>query len=303
MKFHYRTFHVRLPLFRRVVVDYRIAVALQQYRIRIGLYNCKLRQTKPKPGNQNAETYNPFSLPLSQKLLSKRLLISSCVIILGIYVNFSSNVITLANDVQKNPGPKSSLSNTISLQGLLLEGSELFSPLSRGKQCMCNSMTFILTVIQSLRCNIHISDWNSEMLTTILQAGDRMYQQIAGKSNYVIDYLLPADLPGTFALNFDYYSFEVLSTLSGGMSTAFKTNDSLFNLRYALTEMLQITPYGILVMHNTAVAIVRHDATFYVFDAHSRYLAGFCAPDGNSCLLAFKNLDHLTTSDRNRVAI
>lgn len=117
------------------------------------------------------------------------------------------------------------------------------------------------------------------MLTRILQAGDRMYQQIGDKSNYVIDYLLPADLPGTFALNFDYYSFEVLSTLSGG------TNDSLFNLRYALTEMLQITPYGILVMHNTAVAIVKHDATFYVFDARP-FAKLLCAPDGNCCLLA-----------------
>ena len=58
------------------------------------------------------------------------------------------------------------------------------------------------------------------------------------------------------------------------MSATFQTTDGLFSLQGALDEMLNVTPYAVLVIDDTIVAIVQNNGTFYVFDAYSHSAVG-----------------------------
>ena len=84
-------------------------------------------------------------------------------------------------DIEQNPGPSNNINlqenASVLLQGSIHQGDEIFSPDSRGRQCLpwiCTNM------------------WNVNNMNEILFAGDKLYKYAKKSSKTYHDYLEPS---------------------------------------------------------------------------------------------------------------
>ena len=82
-------------------------------------------------------------------------------------------------DVEQNPGPSNHINlqenASVLLQGSIHQGDEIFSPDSRGRQCLPCCLVFLVKAIQKRICT---NMWNVNNMNEILFAGDKLYIQV-----------------------------------------------------------------------------------------------------------------------------
>ena len=112
-------------------------------------------------------------------------------------------------DIEQNPGPSNPINlqenASVLLQVSIHQGDEIFSPDSRGRQCLPCCLVFLVKAVQKRICT---NMWNVNM-NEILFAGDKLYKYAKKNSKTYHDYLEPCDLPSYFSLDNQHYHWKV----------------------------------------------------------------------------------------------
>ena len=78
-------------------------------------------------------------------------------------------------DIEQNPGPSNHINlqenASVLLQGSIHQGDEIFSPDSRGRQCLPCCLVFLVKAVQKRICT---NKWNMNQMNEILFAGDKL---------------------------------------------------------------------------------------------------------------------------------
>ena len=102
-------------------------------------------------------------------------------------------------DIEQNPGPSNHINlqenASVLLQGSIHQGDEIFSPDSRGRQCLPCCLLFLIKGVLKRICT---NMWNVNNMNEILFAGDKLYKYANKNSKTYHDYLEPCDLPSFF---------------------------------------------------------------------------------------------------------
>ena len=80
-------------------------------------------------------------------------------------------------DIEQNPGPSNHINlqenASVLLQGGIHQGDEIFSPDSRGHQCLPCCLVFLVKAVQKRICT---NMWNVNNMNEILFAGDKLHE-------------------------------------------------------------------------------------------------------------------------------
>ena len=80
-------------------------------------------------------------------------------------------------DIEQNPGPSNHINlqenASVLLHGSILQGDEIFSPDSRGHQCLPCCLVFLVKAVQKRICT---NMWNVNNMNEILFAGDKLHE-------------------------------------------------------------------------------------------------------------------------------
>ena len=181
------------------------------------------------------------------------------------------------------------------VHGNIHQGDEMFTDISRGRQCTCNA----LVALCKLR---HVDLSNSMPLSTdldhILLKGDELYHNVIMNLAYnhtlVNYYLTFEELPNLFDIDGTVYNITKLPFLCGNCCS--KTSSEL--LGYSLTEALiksfESASTLLLMMGGSCVAILKgSDSNYYMYDSHARNDKCHPSPYGTSIFMAFDSLSSL----------
>ena len=163
----------------------------------------------------------------------------------------------------------------------LSQSSNIFVGPGKGLQCIPNS---ILSLLYHVHKNCEL--WKEEDIHNILYSGNILYNSI-GKTTT----LLISDVPQYIKLyNFIYHIREQKSVI-GHMSK----EDTNFNIiPFNKVEPIIVThKYCILVIGESALAIIHSNNYFYLFDPHNRNEYGLPDTNGGSIVLKFTNFNQL----------
>ena len=159
-------------------------------------------------------------------------------------------------DIEQNPGPSNHINlqenASVLLQGSIHQGDEIFSPDSRGHQCLPCCLVFLVKAVQKRICT---NMWNVNNMKEILFVGDKLYEY---------PFL---DLETTLAMTFSFNPYAVF---------AWRTFDRVFKesllFRKYNAQMLDIfhrdPSYGVVF-----VALECHLSSLHVLCLHRRYTA------------------------------
>ena len=113
-------------------------------------------------------------------------------------------------DIEQNQGPSKPINlqenACMSLQGSIHQGDEIFSPDSRGRQCLPCCLVFFVKAIEKGMCTNML---NLNSMNEILFAGDKLYKYVQKNSKTCHNYLEPCDLPPYLSLDNQYYHWKV----------------------------------------------------------------------------------------------
>lgn len=173
-----------------------MGVDLISWRCRIGYFLCKILLCRTK--------YTISSLRL---LKTKFIEVN-----FRKYLLLCSILLIVCGDVQKNPGPPTTL---FPLQGNVHQGQDMFSYDSRGKQCVpCCLSIFLQTLLNPLKSKV----WNANDVDNILIVGDYIYKCLVDAIGSQHDFLLVRDLPKYLTLQNKAYSWKVRKTYFSNIS-------------------------------------------------------------------------------------
>ena len=117
--------------------------------------------------------------------------------------------------IEQTPGPSNHINLQVNasvlLQGSIHQGDEIFSPDSRGRQCLPCCLVFLVKVVQKRICT---NMWNVNNMNEILYAGDKLYKFAKKNSKTYHDYLEPCDLPSYFSLDNQHYHWKMKKKIS-----------------------------------------------------------------------------------------
>ena len=158
-----------------------------------------------------------------------------------------------------------------------------FNPRSVGHQCLPNCLiACTMTAVQKP------STWTTDTMDYILHEGDILYQHIdAGH-----DFLLPTDLPKCV-----HVCNEIFNVVRG--KEAFGTfTENLPKTRKILSVLctfIQTTQTSALIClgdksGSSAVTVLSHDNSMYIFDSHSRDGSGMPSANGTAVLMQFDDI-------------
>lgn len=102
---------------------------------------------------------------------------------------------------------------------MMHQGSEDFSELSRGRQCVANALASI--AFKSLPGK-EVEKWDSDDLHFLLYKGDELYRHTRRKC--LFPYLHPSDLPKGICFSDKLLKLTIQTTFSGDMSSSFQDN-------------------------------------------------------------------------------
>lgn len=168
---------------------------------------------------------------------------------------------------------------------MMHQGSEDFSELSRGRQCVANALASI--AFKSLPGK-EVEKWDSDDLHFLLYKGDELYRHTRRKC--LFPYLHPSDLPKGICFSDKLLKLTIQTTFSGDMSSSFQDNTPFYSLPAALNCCLADgSCSGILVCKESAVAIFYSNSDFHVFDPHARDKFGNPCSNGSAVLLTVQS--------------
>lgn len=139
------------------------------------------------------------------------------------------------------------------------QGSEIFPPLSRGRQCVGNCLVFhALLNIKPL------NGWSVECLNAILKAGDELYRFLKTNNKILHDYLAVSDLPKCFMLFGEIFSITLGSNTKNYSGTLKKelyyNHDLSMSLEFAFNLVFptgNTKLSGILIFCDCAVSVIK----------------------------------------------
>ena len=163
------------------------------------------------------------------------------------------------------------------------QGSEIFSYESRGRQCVTNSIAFLLQIFCS---DIPIQTWNNDTLHVILHLGDYMYKEVQSCLEECHDYLHPTSIPSLLEYGRSCLRYKVSATFSGTMHPSFNGEFPLMSLECAIAKHYngKDSACFVFIAMGSAIGIFYDGSKFYVFDSHSRDDSGLSSAEG-TCVL------------------
>jgi len=177
------------------------------------------------------------------------------------------------------------------------QGSERFSVLTRGRQCVPNGLVFVVLATHKSLLHFTRNDLNF-----ILTEGDVMYRNIQQNGNVQSDYLAFSDLPSNVSFGPVTYSLNNrvnAVVYSGNLKTQLYYIDSYtMSLEFALNLAFYSSVQNkgcILIFCDSAIAIVKEKNELAVFNSHSRSVSGLCEPDGTCIISFYENIKTLCT--------
>ena len=156
----------------------------------------------------------------------------------------------------------------------------------KGRQCMTNSLSAILTFYTQKPRNWATSDMNN-----ILHHGDEMYAALQ-TDNYLMLEDIPKELDG-------FYLVNKLSSVFTGSTLRTSCDNMYYSLEAALTQTLSKPESKaiLIVGHSTpsySCGVLYEDNTFFLFDPHSRSDTGMSTPDGFAIMTEHASVNPLT---------
>ena len=95
---------------------------------------------------------------------------------------------------------------SVLLQGSIHQRDGIFSPDSRGRQCLPCCLVLLVKAVQKRICTNKL---NINNMNEILFAGDKLYKYAKKNAKTSHDYLEPCDLPSYFSLDNQHYPWKV----------------------------------------------------------------------------------------------
>lgn len=167
------------------------------------------------------------------------------------------------------------------------QGSNCFSELSRGRQCVANAL---VSILYKDFADTFFENWSSSDLDYLLNEGDKLYRH--ARRVYQFLYPHPTDLPNGLCFNGKLVKANVQTTFSGDNS--FQEQLPFYSLATALNICFADgSGAGILVCNESAVAVCYYNSCFYIFDPHARDRYGNPCHDGSAILLSVQSFQHL----------
>lgn len=129
------------------------------------------------------------------------------------------------------------------------QGSNCFSELSRGRQCVANAL---VSILYKDFADTFIENWSSSDLGYLLNEGDKLYRHARRVCQF--PYLHPTDLPNGLCFNGKLVKANVQTTFSGDMCNSFQRQLPFYSLTTALNICFADgSGAGILVCNESAV--------------------------------------------------
>ena len=119
------------------------------------------------------------------------------------------------------------------VQDTFHQGSDVFSDISRGRQCVANAFVSCVAAHISEK---PASDWTSSNIDNVLLGGDALYCYTRKSVNSV--YLEPCELPTYICMEGQRVKCYVKETYSGDRGVSFKRSGDFFCLESALLHCL-----------------------------------------------------------------
>lgn len=127
----------------------------------------------------------------------------------------------------------------------------------------------------------------------VLHGGDLLYQKLRDLNNY--DFLHPSCIPCHMKFDNANIKYHISETCTGYMSPNFKGVSPLFSLENALGTISNCvkSKFMLFICMGTAVGLVYHQSTFFLFDPHARDLNGMPSERGTCVLGIFNNITEI----------
>ena len=221
-----------------------------------------------------------ISFPKQQIFVQKFVMNKDPFQLLGLHLNQKIYVFKFRSET--NIG--SSCAMQILTTGSTHQGDlERFSPDSVGRQCVMNSISFLL------QCNIRDpATFKTGDLDTILTEGDNLYQTI-DKRDALLTF---EDIPNMAKVSSKEFKLQHIH--EGHVLIANKQG-----MHQLLTEIFSKNSDAVFILGNdrggSAVAVRREPDLFFLFDAHSRSsINGLPTADGKCVLVLLPDLQDIT---------
>ena len=130
--------------------------------------------------------------------------------------------------------------HSVLLQGSIHQGDEIFSPDSRGHQCLPWCSVFLVKAVQKRICT---NLWNVNNMNEILLAGDKFYKYAKKNSKTYHDCLEPCDLPSYFSLDNQHYHWKVKKNIISLVEYPF------LDLETTLAMTFSFNPYAVFAFN------------------------------------------------------
>ena len=140
-------------------------------------------------------------------------------------------------DIEQKTGPSNHINlqenASVLLQGSIHPGDEIFSPDSRGRQCLPCCLVFLVTAVQKRICT---NMWNVNNMNEILFAGDKLYKYAKKNSKTYDDYLEPCDLPSYFSLDNQHYHWKMKKKIISSVEYSFLDLETALAMTFSFNQ-------------------------------------------------------------------
>ena len=167
---------------------------------------------------------------------------------------------------------------SVLLQGSIHQRDGIFSPDSRGRQCLPCCLVLLVKAVLKRICtnNLNVNNMNE-----ILFAGDKLYKYAKKNAKTYHDYLEPCDLPSYFSLDNQHYPWKVKKKKTKQKKKTKKKNIFL-DLETGLAMTFSFNPYAVFICNGFSIALLEQGDCFYLFESHARASDGMPNVNGKN---------------------
>lgn len=167
-----------------------------------------------------------------------------------------------------------------------IQAAECLPIEARGRQCVPNSLMFLITAYENQPCKYIDSNCLNDILCAGSQLYCALYESICSSSG-LMD---PADMPQCIRYKGSTVYIKHTAVISGFIEEDVQAdNINCHTLEYAITAGNTTGRKYILVFCAVSIGLYFDGSEFYVFDSHSRDSTGMSCPNGSCVLGAVKS--------------
>ena len=233
-----------------------------------------------------------------QLLNTKQYLLNICSIMLCTsFLCYMYLILLLSNDIETNPGPniKNVSTNTTYkhvICGNIHQGSLRYvQRLTSSSSCMTNSITSLAFTFLK-----NVTKWSNLDIDNIIEHGIDFYEKLY-PNRHIKDessYLQVNDLNTSFAINKNYFTCNIHSSILGNLEANFQDPNRIFsNLEESLKSSFAVSNKCIFILEEYGMSVFRSSNSFCVFDPHSRNTEGLFSENGTAVCTILTNFSDL----------